>query len=485
MASRSDDLFELIQSLTKGEKKAFKRMAQIEGADNQYVQLFDFLNQCDMYDENQIRIAFPKIQQLHKIKNYLYKALMRSLRFIRKNTDTTIYAEIRNIELLLEKGLYQQVFKIIRRLKKRCQKEERFEDLLRVLRLELRLKKKRKMGKTDDIHTHQQQLLEIIENEFKYHELHKLFLGLIRKYFTAQNIPDANLLPQLLSHSLLQDKTQALSIRAERSFIQCYIIHSRLTQNSQALYHWSKKLVNLFKAHPFLRQEYIHSYLSGLLNLLNASIQLNQLEEFEAVQIILKKYENHSKDLALFILEYSATPILHYWFDVKKDVVKGKEFLEKLEKKLGKYEDKMSKEGLIMFYGNLSIHYFYLKDFEKVLKWLAKLHKVLGKNFREDVASFTRILNLVIHYELGNWQYIRSEAEATKKFLQRHHILFQAEKRLLNFFKNTSFDLLNPSQVKEKFEILKQHLKKENEEKTILKEFVNFFDWIDEKTQKA
>lgn len=82
--TQKDDLFQLIKSMDRNEKGYFKKFASINGKkDNNYLRLFDALEQQKEYDEKAIKQQFKGekfIIQLHVVKNYLFQLVLRSLR---------------------------------------------------------------------------------------------------------------------------------------------------------------------------------------------------------------------------------------------------------------------------------------------------------------------------------------------------------------------------------------------------------------------
>ena len=91
MPNRStDELFQLIKSLEKGEKRYFKlNVRRSDGEDLKIVTLFDALDKMDTYDENLLLSKYIdlKKQQLSNIKAHLYKQILSSLRLIKNENN--------------------------------------------------------------------------------------------------------------------------------------------------------------------------------------------------------------------------------------------------------------------------------------------------------------------------------------------------------------------------------------------------------------
>ena len=95
MKTPSDSLFNLIKSLSKGEKQYFKKFSSIHtGKENHYyMRLYDEIEkqtENGVYDEEKIKKTFAGekfVKQLHVTKNYLFNAILRSLKVQRSNVN--------------------------------------------------------------------------------------------------------------------------------------------------------------------------------------------------------------------------------------------------------------------------------------------------------------------------------------------------------------------------------------------------------------
>ncbi|HHG85707.1 MAG TPA: hypothetical protein ENJ82_13245, partial [Bacteroidetes bacterium] len=79
-----DDLYQLVTSLSRAEKRYFKIYANrhVIGKQNKYVMLFDLLDRQKSYDANLLRKKYPG-SNLSSDKNYLKKLLLKSMRAYR------------------------------------------------------------------------------------------------------------------------------------------------------------------------------------------------------------------------------------------------------------------------------------------------------------------------------------------------------------------------------------------------------------------
>lgn len=140
-----DNLVELIQSMSKMEKRHFVSEQKKNKSESHVYKLYQEVYKAEDYDENNLKEVFKKesfVNILPTIKNQLYKALLNSLReYHRKsNVDIIIRNELTEIEILIKKKLYAQALKKINALKKPIIKHERFTYHMELILMEAELK---------------------------------------------------------------------------------------------------------------------------------------------------------------------------------------------------------------------------------------------------------------------------------------------------------------------------------------------------------
>ena len=87
--AQKDNLFLLVKSLTKSEKRQFKLYVGRLGVntDSKFLNLFNILDKASVYDEVAIlKTGIVKKQQLANVKAHLYKQILISLKYS-KSTD--------------------------------------------------------------------------------------------------------------------------------------------------------------------------------------------------------------------------------------------------------------------------------------------------------------------------------------------------------------------------------------------------------------
>ena len=134
--SSKDQLFRLIKTLTKAEKRHFRLYANrtMGQQERKFLRLFDVMDRMDNYDEEELiaRLSGSERSHLPHLKRHLYRQLLISLRLvhIQRNIDIEIREQLDFARVLYSKGLYMESLKILERC--RSTAEDNHQDILQL-----------------------------------------------------------------------------------------------------------------------------------------------------------------------------------------------------------------------------------------------------------------------------------------------------------------------------------------------------------------
>ena len=178
----SNELFYLIKSLTKSEKRYFKLASTLQQGQKNYLQLFDAIEEQEEYDEQVIKDRFKGtvfIKHLPSEKNHLYYLILKSLRNFHADSTASsqLQEQIKNIEILFNKALYKECSKLVKKAKKMATDHEEFYFLLELISWEkVLLEEGYARGKfnkkIDDLVAEEQLVLENLRNLAEYQILY-------------------------------------------------------------------------------------------------------------------------------------------------------------------------------------------------------------------------------------------------------------------------------------------------------------------------
>lgn len=138
-----DNLFELIKSLTRGEKRSFKQYANYSSSgDKKYLRLFEIMDSQKQYDEDIVKQKLKKekiLRPLPSMKKYLLELLSKSLQFHHsgKSVEMKIREYLTAIEIYHNKGLKELRDRTLKKVKQLATKYERHEASLTILNMEI------------------------------------------------------------------------------------------------------------------------------------------------------------------------------------------------------------------------------------------------------------------------------------------------------------------------------------------------------------
>lgn len=210
---RNDAVFQLIKSLTRGEKRNFRMLAQLTSGDKKYLQLFDTLDGLDEYNEAKILKKFRKDPSFEKQfaynKNYLYNSILNSLAYFHKGADSELSSLTIQVKILSEKSLFHQAKKLLRKVKEKVIAQERFEELLKLLNLEAEVIMRTENVKIirdalRSVEFEEKVTMEKIHNLLEFRKLKSRVVILRRTFYMARTDNELKLMKEVTSSTSCQ-----------------------------------------------------------------------------------------------------------------------------------------------------------------------------------------------------------------------------------------------------------------------------------------
>lgn len=498
----SDELFKLIKSLTKSEKRFFKLSSTLQTGEKNYLKLFDAIERQSEYSEEEIKRAFAGekfIKHLPSEKNHLYKLILKSLRAYHSDTsvNSQLSEEIKNIEILYKKALYRECGKLIRKAKKLAYQHEKFYYLFELINWEkMLLEEEYSSGKFDNdldsLIQEEHGVLEKLRNLAEYRMLYSKINYVFRKGGYARNDKEREMVEEISNYHLIKGKNTALSRRAAAT---CYYIQglcSVVRYDYNESFAKFKRVTEIFEQNPALIQDIPKQYIKSLTNLLFCYIDYGDFEAFFELIAKMRALEDQpgftSTDIKLkiFSSSYNAELVA---YDKLGDYDKGIGIVEDILAGIDKYQDKINKEEEILFYYNIAYIYFGSGRARESLRWLNRVLNDNEPNLRQDVFSFARLFNLVIHFELDNFDLLDYITKSTNRFYQKRKRESAREYKFESIFIKYIKKLARLAEKQEStldtFQALKAELQAILDEpyERMALEYFDFISWIDSRME--
>lgn len=467
---KSRSLYDLIKSMSKVEKRYFKLLiAQSGDPEDKKVQLlFDEINKQDEFDEDKILAKNPeiKVSQLSNLKAYLYDKLLEALRHlhVEKITDIRIREQIDFAQLLFERRLYEQGKNCLRKAKKIAHEYNNLEMQLEIIKLEKSILMQTDEGlhQADDIITEVRNINGQINNINTFSILSIKLNSFYTRIGHIRSEQDHKEITHYF-HSLLPTFNESELSTLEKIYLyRLFSAYYYFLQDFENGYEYSLRLKSLFDKNQALIGTNTDDYIKAMNNLLIAQYKLFLYEEFrqtnqELQSVSSNPYVAMNESLRIRLLKYYYIHEINNYFMTGNFeegchqimVLRGEEFVQLLS-----MLDKHS--AMIMNY-KVACLYFGAGNFNQSIRYLNKIINNTDIDFREDLHCFARILNLVCHFELGNFDVIKYYIISTYRFLLKKDDLHQFQKLIMTFLKNLKSEISNRDLI-ERFTRLKQSL---------------------------
>ncbi|MCX2837577.1 hypothetical protein OQ279_05370 [Salinimicrobium sp. MT39] len=466
----TDNLFSLIKSLSPSEKRQFTLYVGRIGvnSDSKFLNLFKVMSRQKKYDEEYIlkNTAISK-QQLSNIKAHLYKQLLISLKLnpVHQSVPINIREQMDFAYILYRKGLYKQSLKILEKVKATALHYEEKVLAYDILEWEKIIESQYITRSTHNrAETLVQETKDLTELNLISGKLSNLSLQLYNIFLKmghARTQEESDTIRDYFKQNLPEFDIAKLGFREKLWLYKAHLWYSFISQNFISCYRYSSKWIDLFKEYPHLISVHPVSYLKGNHYLLESLFYLNHTALFEKT---LKHLEETLKDPKIpdddnigtlsFLYVYSNKLNLRF---MKGDFDNGDTLVEKIEKKIKKYGSRIDGHHIMIFYYKIASLYFGNGNYTKCIDFLKRIIDNKSLEVREDLMCFSRILNLVAHYEAGKDYHLESLVKSTYKFLIKMNDMHKVQKEMIRFLRN--LPEVSPLYIKDEFRKLHSTLK--------------------------
>lgn len=472
MPNRSTDaLFQLIKSMEKSEKRNFKLYARRNTGteDLKSIQLFDVLDKMTDYDEQMIfkKASGLKRQQISNLKAGLYKQILQSLRLIKDedNIDLRLHEQMDHVRILYNKGLYHQSLRMLDKLKETAKEYQQLTYLQQALFFEKKIEGlfiTRSMQ--DRAEKLSQESTRVSSQIFMVNQLSNLSLQLYSWYIQnglARNKEDINNVREFFEANLPPGAAAGKGFYEKLYLYQGFVWYAFIRQDFLHYYRYAQKWVDLFVQEDAMKKVEPGTFIKGMHNLMGAQFNLLRTEKLaETIQQFEKftklKFVQENDNTRILAYQYLYTARINLYF-LQGKFTKGLKLVPFLENMLKEYSLYLDKHRVLVFYYKIACLYFGSGDNEKAIDYLNKIINQKA-DLRTDLQCYSRLLHLIAHYELGNFDLLEYLIKSVYRYMAKMHSLSKVEVELFTFLKR-SFHV-GAHALKPEFEKLLVKLKK-------------------------
>lgn len=432
---QTDDLFELIKSLKKTEKRYFKIYATRHSEQANSAKLFSAIEKMTEYDESALRRIFKGekfLDQLAVAKNYLSKIILESMTLY--HASDSVQSEIthllQQVEFLLNRGLNDQASKKLTKAENLSIKYENHQKILECCTWRRTLQTKSNYKDLPTLIEREEITLKKLQNIFEYRKISAKVFGILRQVGRNPTSEQWELIDQALSHRLLTDASNAICFESTGHFLNIHAAVSFLKNDKQAIYYYTKSHVEWLEAHPYQIEIHPKSYLDSIHNYLHSCFDNRKFVELEDGLNKLKLIQIDTPYLEepTFITIHSLEMLLRL---TSGECSKGLESIPAVEEGIAKFPSISPTEKAILFERVIRL-YIATEQPSLALKWVNTLiNDSVIRTIRPDIFTNIKMLNIIIHFDLGNFEFAQHLIKSDAKLFQKEKLPF-IEHLLLN-----------------------------------------------------
>lgn len=493
---QKDNLFLLIKSLTKSEKRQFKLyVGRIDGnSDAKFLNLFNILDKSSEYNEKQILSSgLISKRQLANVKAHLYKQILISLKLnpFHQNIRSQIREQTDFATILYRKGLYKQSLKILDKAKSLAISHEEKNLVYEIIELEKLIESQyitRSIeSRADDLifQSNHSSKLNLIATKLSNLSL-KLYSRILKSGY-IKNDQEKSEVIDYFNSNLPEFEISDLGFREKLWLYNSHLWLSFLIQDFLSCYKYAKKWVELFKDNPKMISINPVWYLKGNQYLLESLFYIRDSKRFEEVLSTLETRVSDNSfpkddNIEGLLFLYLNTGRLNLCF-MKGLHQEGLDLVDDINKGITRFKNRIDEHHIMVFYYKLASLYFCLGDNKTCIFYLEKIISNRSLSMKKDLMCFSRILHLFANYEEGIIYNYESILKSTNNFLMKMDELNKVQSEIINFMK--TLPDIYPHDVKDAFRAIRQKFKtyEDNpyERRAFL--YLDIISWLDSKIE--
>ncbi len=441
------DLYHLIKSMTKAEKRQFKLFATQHARkdSNNYVLLFDAVDRQEVYDEEKLRRKLRKYnfsKSLAKTKYLLYELILRMLRqlYDGRTTVSKIQGLLEASEVLRSKGLYQQSMVSLQKAKKLCLTFEASQWYLRVLDQEKLLIGY--LNQNNVARSMRNWLDSYREKSSSFaaeQQLEQLLMQSRILFEVSRNYQMDELafnFKSILSDPLLDKARQPSTFLGQAYYLEIYALRAQTLHDVPAAARCYDELFDLWQAHAeyaeFYRDAFIRlntSYLSYCAATRQSGPHYaTALKNIQRVAVAQPE-ERHR----YMLLSYSHDFICHLAMEriecCRMRFLAVNDYLNAGHGRL------LDQSTLLNLYFHLGVFHFIDGEYDEAQAMIRQIMAIDKKCDYPNIQNFCRLIGLMIRYEEQEFDLLEYDIMTTHRFLAKHKQVQPIEKLVLNVVK--------------------------------------------------
>ena len=444
----NEALFDLVQSMSKSEKRYFKLMSSRHtiGGENNYVRIFDYLDKIPSYDEKAL-FAFFKgeafLKRFSITKKRLYDHILSALDAFHASSsiEAQIHKMLHASDILYDRSLYDQSRRLLRSAEKLALKHEK-----PALVIEIANKQKRiheTMGYSSISDAQMNAFSEQENSQIKSLQYYAMLWQVKSRLFSqlskkgvSRSHEDAEQYKEIC-REVLEHPEPSEQVTTEARYLYYHVMSAYYyaTANLDASLKALHKNLQLMESSTGPIAIEVNKKVSVLTNAIYISDKLgdykSSISYLNQLKTVASKVTvNEDLEIKLF----SSINSIELSMNLRKgDFGRASRIADEVKEKLDQFGDKVVPARRAFLEFKVAVAYIGVGDFSQALRWVNRILNDGELDQTEDIISFTQLLELLIHLELNHDKLLPYSIKSTQRFLKTRNRLYSFEKVFLQF----------------------------------------------------
>ena len=301
----------------------------------------------------------------------------------------------------------------------------------------------------------------------------------------AKSDNESNDINEFFNHKIKSFKVEELGFRETLIYYQIWVWYSLLIQDFLSSYKYASKWIDTFNKTPEMINIHPVFYLKGYNFLLEALALIKYPSKFKnRLNDLLRVVEsssfprNQNLNALIFIYKYNNLFNLHV---LEGDFNKSIKIIPKVLDGIETNKNFIDHHHIMLLYYKIACMYFTVDDYDNCIKYLSKIMKNKNIKMREDLQCFTRVLNLIAHWEAGLDFNLDKIIKDTYNYLDKMNDLHEVQKTILKYLKD--LENIYPGEIKGFLRNLHSELKKYEDDPYEKRAFLylDIISWLESK----
>lgn len=445
---RNDRLFELINSMTMSEKRYFKLYANRNaGEQKNYLALFDAFERQNEYDpeaiQNKLKKQAISTRYFAADKNYLYSLILRSLSAFHygKRPELEIKELLHEADILYERGLYSHCERLLKKAEALCREQENIALLLDVQQWNARLAFILQNGAAiESTLSAANEVVGQVSEQLQYARFQIEIEGVrYQMGYSLTETAQEQVLAWLQS-PMLQAESLPTTLSGRLSLYQMRSLCLKMLQDESRARAELEKALELLKQSPQYESRF--AYESAAIRF--EYLRMMYILDDQAYEALLFDYRGIADRIEQSHFHVKANVYVNSYLAEAERLVRRSDWpkalalLSTMESIFETFEHMVP--GPVAAKYQYLIAYVYWGNglYQRALKHLLLLSQEYGDDASSATGLFSRLLLLLVHTDLGNYELIPYLADSAQRALRKSAHANAFESNLIAMLKKIS-----------------------------------------------